>query len=38
LSQAALKQAAQFDWKSSAAKLLQLYEEALASPKLKELN
>jgi len=35
LSQTALKQAAKFDWKNSAAELLQVYEEALASPKLK---
>lgn len=33
LSAAALEQAEQFDWKHSAAALLQLYEEALASPK-----
>ncbi len=33
LSAAALDQAARFDWKHSAAALLQLYEEALASPK-----
>ncbi len=33
LSLASLKQAARFDWKHSAAALLQLYEEALASPK-----
>ncbi len=33
LRAAALKQAARFDWKQSAAGLLQLYEEALASPK-----
>lgn len=33
LSAAALEQAGRFDWKRSAAALLQLYEEALASPK-----
>ena len=33
LSEAALEQAGRFDWKLSAAALLQLYEEALASPK-----
>ena len=33
LSAAALEQAVRFDWKHSAAALLQLYEEALASPK-----
>lgn len=33
LSSAALQQAGRFDWKRSAAALLQLYEEALASPK-----
>ncbi|MHB1141704.1 MAG: glycosyltransferase family 4 protein [Sulfuricaulis sp.] len=33
LSAAAREQAGQFDWKHSAASLLQLYEEALASPK-----
>ncbi len=33
LSKAALTQAAQFDWKHSATTLLQLYEEAMASPK-----
>lgn len=33
LSAAALEQAGRFDWKHSAASLLQLYEEALASPK-----
>lgn len=33
LSAAALEQAGLFDWKHSAAALLQLYEEALASPK-----
>ena len=33
LSAAALKQAGRFDWKRSAEALLQLYEEALASPK-----
>ena len=33
LSNAALVQAGQFDWKLSAAALLQLYEEAIASPK-----
>jgi len=33
LSAAALEQAGRFDWKHSAAALLQLYEEALASPK-----
>lgn len=33
LSSAARKQAERFDWKRSAASLLQLYEEALASPK-----
>ena len=34
LSAASRKQAARFDWKQSAAALLQLYEEALAAPKL----
>lgn len=33
LSSAALEQAGRFDWKRSAAALLQLYEEALAAPK-----
>lgn len=33
LSAAALKQVGRFDWKRSAEALLQLYEEALASPK-----
>lgn len=33
LGMAAQKQAALFNWKSSAAALLQLYDEALASPK-----
>jgi glycosyltransferase involved in cell wall biosynthesis len=33
LSVAARRQAALFDWKCSASALLQLYEEALASPK-----
>ncbi|PIV21985.1 MAG: glycosyltransferase family 1 protein [Hydrogenophilales bacterium CG03_land_8_20_14_0_80_62_28] len=33
LSSSALEQAGRFDWKHSAAALLQLYEEALASPK-----
>ena len=33
LSAAALEQAVRFDWKHSAAALLQLYEEALVSPK-----
>jgi glycosyltransferase involved in cell wall biosynthesis len=33
LCAAALKQAGRFDWKRSAEALLQLYEEALASPK-----
>jgi glycosyltransferase involved in cell wall biosynthesis len=33
LSATALEQAGRFDWKRSAAALLQLYEEALASPK-----
>lgn len=33
LSVAALEQANRFDWKHSAAALLQLYEEAMASPK-----
>ena len=33
LSSVALQQAGRFDWKRSAAALLQLYEEALASPK-----
>ena len=33
LSAASLKQATRFDWKHSAAALLQLYEEALAAPK-----
>jgi glycosyltransferase involved in cell wall biosynthesis len=33
LSTAALEQAKRFDWKQSAAALLQLYEGALASPK-----
>lgn len=33
LSAAAREQAGRFDWKRSAASLLQLYEEALASPK-----
>ncbi|MDD2658781.1 MAG: glycosyltransferase family 1 protein [Methylococcales bacterium] len=33
LSTAALEQAGRFDWKHSAAALLQLYEEALATPK-----
>ena len=33
LSAAALVQAGRFDWKHSAAALLQLYEEAIASPK-----
>ena len=33
LSAAALSQAHRFDWKVSAASLLQVYEEALASPK-----
>lgn len=33
LSAAALVQAGRFDWKRSAAALLQLYEEAIASPK-----
>jgi glycosyltransferase involved in cell wall biosynthesis len=33
ISAAALKQAGRFDWKRSAEALLQLYEEALASPK-----
>lgn len=33
LSAAALEQAKRFDWKHSAVALLQLYEEALASPK-----
>jgi hypothetical protein len=28
-----MSQARRFDWKDSAASLLQLYEEALASPK-----
>ena len=37
LSQAARKQAEKFVCKHSAAKLLQLYEEALASPKIKGL-
>jgi glycosyltransferase involved in cell wall biosynthesis len=35
LSVAALKQAKAFDWKNSAAAVLRLYEEALASPKRK---
>ena len=33
LSAAAREQAGRFDWKHSATALLQLYEEALASPK-----
>jgi glycosyltransferase involved in cell wall biosynthesis len=33
LSMAAIEQAERFDWKRSAAALLQLYEQALASPK-----
>jgi len=33
-SATALAQAEQFDWKHSAAALLQLYKEAMASPKL----
>lgn len=33
LSEAALEQAGRFDWKHNAEALLQLYEEALASPK-----
>jgi glycosyltransferase involved in cell wall biosynthesis len=33
LSTAAMSQARRFDWKDSAASLLQLYEEAVASPK-----
>ena len=33
LSAAAREQAGRFDWKRSAASLLQLYEEAVASPK-----
>jgi glycosyltransferase involved in cell wall biosynthesis len=38
LSLAAREQAKRFDWKISAAALLQLYEEALASPKRYELT
>jgi glycosyltransferase involved in cell wall biosynthesis len=34
-SAAARIQASRFDWKRSAASLLQLYEEAMASPKLR---
>jgi glycosyltransferase involved in cell wall biosynthesis len=33
LSEAAVQQAKRFEWQRSAAHLLQLYEEALASPK-----
>lgn len=33
LSKAALEQVKRFDWKHGAAALLQLYEEALATPK-----
>ncbi len=36
LAQQALRQAAVFDWKSSAAALLALYEEALAEPRLRQ--
>lgn len=38
LRSASLKQAARFDWKRSAASLLQLYEEALARPKRQGLH
>lgn len=38
LSESARKQARQFSWEQSAALLLELYEEALASPKRKELK
>ena len=37
LGVAAREQAMQFDWKSSATSLLQLYEEALASPKRRKV-
>jgi glycosyltransferase involved in cell wall biosynthesis len=35
---AARAQASRFDWKRSAASLLQLYDEALASPKRREMK
>jgi len=38
LSAAALSQADRFDWKRSATTLLQLYEEALVSPKLRAVT